>query len=238
MLELAGGVLPRSLARARTAPEHILAVPPQALMNMPPGARQVGVELGHEGRDHAALGTDLLQISLGAHGAVGSGERRRMGERELDGAVAELRVHGNDRRTHRLHALHEGLEERAECRQTDQAVGVPRARHRRERRGRGRRGGIVRIVDEDLVLDREARLESHGGGFVNGAPQHRARAFRRHGAVGVVDVDHDRRRIRPPGQAADRGRVSFPENVGEAVLVGRERRDVDVVRRGQPIDDV
>ena len=161
-----------------------------------------------------------------------------MGERELDGAMAELRMHGNDRRAHLLHALHEGLEERAERRQTNQAVSVSRARHRRQRRGRGRRGVVIRIVDEDLVLDREARLELHGGGLVDGAPQHRARAFRRHGAVRVVDVDQDRHRFRPPRQAIGRGGVRFPENVGEAVLVGRERRDIDVVRRGQPIDDV
>ena len=159
-------------------------------------------------------------------------------ERELDGAAAELRVHGKDRRPHLLHALHEGLEDRAELRHADQAVGVPRARDRGQRRGRGRRGVAVRVVDGDLVLDREARLEAHGVGLVDGAPEHRARAFRRHGAVGIVNVDQGRHRLLPPGQAADRGGVRRPVHVGEAVLVGRKRRFVDIVRRGQPVDDV
>ena len=238
MLDLPGGVLPRRLARTRAPPEHVLAVPPQALVDVPAGARHVGVDLGHEGHDHAALGAELLQIGLGAHGAVGGSQRRRMGERELDRAAPELGVHGDDRHAHLLHALHEGLEERAQLRHADHAVGVPRARDRRERRGRRRRGGVVRVVDGDLVLDREARLEAHGLGLGDRAPQHRARAFRRHGAVRVVDVDQDRRRVLPPGQAAGRGGIRRAENVGEAVLVGGERRFVDVVRRGQPVDDV
>ena len=201
-------------------------------------ARQIGGELGHEGRDHAVLGTELLQIGFCAHGAVGGGERGRMGERELDGAVPELRVHGNDRRAHLLHAPHEGLEEGAERRQADQAVGVAPARDRRERGRRGRARRLVRMVDEDLVLEREARHEAHGGGLVGGAPEHGARAFGRHGAVRVVEVEHRRHRVRAPGQAAHRGGVRLPVDVGESVLVGGERREIDIVRGGEAVDDV
>ena len=205
---------------------------------MPAAAWQVGIELRHEGRDHAALGAELLEVGLGAHGAVGRGERRGMGQRELDSAVTQLRVHRDHRRPHLLHALHEGLEHGAERRQAHQAVGIPPARDRREHPRRERRGVFVHVVDEDLVLEREARLETHLGGLVRSAPEHRARAFRRQGAVGVVDIEDGRHRVRPPGQAADGGGVRFPVNVSEAVLVGRERREINIVRRGQPVDDV
>ena len=223
VLQLAGRVLRRGLAHAGAVPERILSVPPEALVDVSAAARQVSIELRHEGRDHAALGAELLEVGLRAHGTVGGGERRRMGQRELDGAVTQLRVHGDHRRPHLLHALHEGLEHGAERRQAHQAVGIPPTRDRRERPRRERRGVFVHVVDEDLVFECEARLETHLSGLVRSAPEHRARAFRRQGAVGVVDIEDGRHRVRPPGQAADGGGVRFSVNVGEAVLVGRER---------------
>ena len=123
-------------------------------------------------------------------------------------------------------------------RQADQAVGVRPARDRRERRRRRYAHRIVRMVDEDLVFDREARLESHVCGLVGCAPEHRARTFGRHGAVRVVEVEHHRHRVRAPGQAVDRGRIRPPVNVGEAVLVVGERREVHIVRGGEPVDNV